>query len=289
MSRFYFGDTDSSSGLEDDDLPYPAPLARADFLQPDFSPAEYLSTLRNRHQTLEDLRGDLRSRSQLVSKELLDLVNSNYTDFLSLGGSLRGGDEKVEEVRVGLLGFKRDIEDVRKRVEKRGKEVEDLIRERTGLRRQINVGRALLEVDSRLTELEGRLMVKYAGQSSLDDETAEAGFTSESEEDSDEEEYSEDNNGSLSIAKLKGLVQRYLYVTQLIDHIGSEHPFLIAQESRLMRVRNTILLDLGTALKHAKTSHTKSPDRLMKIMAVYREMGEAKEAVQALKDLKLKA
>jgi hypothetical protein len=49
----------------------------------------------------------LRSRSQLLNKELLDLVNSNYQDFLNLGNSLHGGEEKVEEVRIGLLGFRK--------------------------------------------------------------------------------------------------------------------------------------------------------------------------------------
>ncbi len=102
MSRFYFsGDSASISSADDqDNLPYPEALPRSDFLAPEFDAATYLSTLSGRHQTLEDLRSDLRERSQALSKELLDLVNTNYEQFLSLGSDLRGGEEKVEDVRV---------------------------------------------------------------------------------------------------------------------------------------------------------------------------------------------
>ncbi|KAG4441728.1 hypothetical protein IFR05_002807, partial [Cadophora sp. M221] len=99
MSKFYFSGTSGSvsSDDEEDNLPYPEALPRSDFLAPTFSAPAYLSTLSERHQTLEDLRSDLRERSQALSKELLDLVNTNYEQFLSLGSDLKGGEEKVED------------------------------------------------------------------------------------------------------------------------------------------------------------------------------------------------
>ena len=120
-----FGDdSDSNSDNESSDsLPYPEPLPRSDFLSQNFSATEYLSSLQNRHQTLEDLRSELRSRSQQLNQQLLDLVNSNYQDFLGLGSSLKGGDEKVEEIRVGLLGFQKDVEGIRTNIEQREEDV----------------------------------------------------------------------------------------------------------------------------------------------------------------------
>ncbi|KAI7597069.1 hypothetical protein KC319_g23288, partial [Hortaea werneckii] len=103
--------TSATSDISDDDdlstLPLPQALSRTEFLAPNFNPHSYLTSLnpRSRHQTLEDLRTDLRQRSQQLNQELLDLVNSNYESFLDLGQSLRGGEEKVEGVRVGGLGF----------------------------------------------------------------------------------------------------------------------------------------------------------------------------------------
>src|ERR1700733_10319554 len=148
MSKFFFGGgSESHSSDDEDNLPYPAALPRGDFLTKDFDAPTYLSTLADRHQTLEDLRTDLRERSQALSKELLDLVNTNYEQFLSLGSDLKGGEEKVEDVRVGLLGFQRGVEDVKAKVRERKSEVETLLTEKKGIGKDIAFGRRLLELD----------------------------------------------------------------------------------------------------------------------------------------------
>ena len=283
MTSRQFGGSDSDgshhSDSDDDNLPYPAPLPRADFLKPGFSPAEYLSSLRNRHQTLEDLRSDLRGRSQLLNKELLDLVNSNYQDFLTLGSSLHGGDEKIEGVRVGLMGFKREIEGVRKHVTERSHEVDELVRERAAVKEQISMGRQLLEYESQLTELEEKLMVESlqnAASTGYDDNDA-----SDSEDISDEEDTS-----LVPIAKLRRHAEQYLSITQLERFIGGDHPFLLAQRSRLTRCRNTMLLDLSTALKQTSQSTDHEQRRLLRIIGIYRDLDEEKEAVKIIKELK---
>ncbi|EOD52989.1 putative conserved oligomeric golgi complex subunit 2 protein [Neofusicoccum parvum UCRNP2] len=178
----------SDSDDDDASLPYPAPLPRSAFAIPaaQFSASRYLSTLSHRHQTLGDLRSDLRARSALISRELLDLVNANYADFLSLGQALRGGEERVEEVRVGLLGMRK-------------------------------------------------------------------------------------------------AVGEYLGVRQIAERVGVEHPFLVAQEPRLTKIRNTLLLDLGAALKQAKAAGAQGKNRVLKVMSIYAEMDEGMEAVKVLK------
>lgn len=86
-------------------------------------------------------------------------MNNNYQDFLSLGSSLQGGGEKVEEVRMGLLGFKREIKSLKDNIDERKKEIEMLVNERKAIRQDIQLGRTLLDVDQRLRELEERLMI----------------------------------------------------------------------------------------------------------------------------------
>ncbi|OCL02183.1 hypothetical protein AOQ84DRAFT_424177 [Glonium stellatum] len=284
MSRFYFGGSSSASDASDSDsdsLPYPTPLQRSDFLAANFSPSAYLSSLHNRHQTLEDLRSELRARSQLLTKELLDLVNSNYQDFLSLGSSLKGGDEKVEEVRVGLLGFKKEIEGVRKSVLGKEEEVQKLVEERINIRKQIAFGRQLLDAESRLSLLEERLMVESAGKSG-------AAANGDAIELSDSETSDEDDETGqfMSISKLRKHVHQYLLIRKLSEGIGTDHPFLVSQEPRLIKVRNTLLLDLSTALKQAKGAGETGLDRIMKIMGIYRDMDEATEAIKVLKSLR---
>ncbi|KAF7866822.1 hypothetical protein EAF04_005664 [Stromatinia cepivora] len=233
MSKFYFGGGSGDISSDDEDnLPYPEALPRSDFLAPTFDAPTYLSTLSDRHQTLEDLRSDLRERSQALSKELLDLVNTNYEQFLSLGSDLKGGEEKVEDVRVGLLGFKRGVEDVRGKVRKRKLEVEGLLCEKKSVSKDIALGRKLLEVDSRLEELEDRLMVASLGRSpnGLEDS-----WSGDEDEDEDEDELVIDGvvNGT-STKKLQRFVLDYRNVEHLSTTIGSDHPFIAAQQPRLL-------------------------------------------------------
>ena len=286
MSKFFFGGgSESHSSDDEDNLPYPAALPRGDFLTKDFDAPTYLSTLADRHQTLEDLRTDLRERSQALSKELLDLVNTNYEQFLSLGSDLKGGEEKVEDVRVGLLGFKRGVEDVRAKVRERKNEVEIFLNEKKGISKEIAFGRKLLELDSRLEDLEDRLMVSSLGRGV--DGVDEDSWSDSEDEEGDEDELTVDGViGGTSTRKLRKFVLDYRHIDYLLDSIGREHPFVVAQDSRITRVRNTILLDLNTATKQAAAMGDDGKPRLVKMLSTYREFGASEEAVKLLRDLK---
>jgi hypothetical protein len=264
--------TSQPSSDDFDNLPYPQPLQRSAFLSPGFSPSAYLSTLQNRHQTLSDLRAELRTRSQTLAKELLDLVNNEYQAFLHLGGDLRGGEEKVEEVRVGVLGFVKGLTTVRGAVEGRQETLAELVEERERIRRDKEVAKDLIEVHTRIGELEETLAVTGDGDNLSEDE-------------SDAEDADEDEGGGLvGVGRLSKLVQSYLGVGELIATIGPEHPYLVKQEERLIRIRSTLLLDLGTALKQAKAAGKSSEGGLLKIVALYADMDEPKEAIKVLKE-----
>ncbi|KAK7544883.1 oligomeric golgi complex component, COG2-domain-containing protein [Phyllosticta citribraziliensis] len=305
-------DNDDSSSSDIDDLPYPLPLPRSPFTVPPstFSAPAYLSTLSQRHQTLSDLRSDLRARSQLIARELLDLVNGNYVDFLSLGQALQGGEERVEEVRVGVLGLRGALGDVGAVVKGREDEVAALVEERERTRRAAHVARALLEVEGRVAECEDALGVAQdnvmgggawgkknhnkmkRGESGAAAELSDDG-SDDDDDDDDEEDYEDEDSdaddeqqdipGAVSLPRLRRLVRQYLSIRQLADHIGAEHPFLVAQEPRLIKIRNTLLLDLGAALKHAKAAGVTGQRRVLQIMSIYAEMDEGAEAVKVLK------
>lgn len=283
MSGFYFGDDSLSvsSADDEDNLPYPEALPRSDFLAANFDASEYLSTLADRHQTLEDLRSDLRERSQALSKELLDLVNTNYEQFLSLGSDLRGGEEKVEDVRVGLLGLKRGFEEVQGKIRARGQEVDGLLREKTRVNKQISMARTMLELDARLEELEDKLMM-----GSVDRQTQEEAWSGSDDDEDEEDVLGNVTAGGTSIKTLQRLVRDYRQAVHIAEAAGDETAFVAAQEQRIGRVRNVLLLDLNTALKEANGSDNSSRARLVKVLDVYREMGEAAEAVKILKGLK---
>lgn len=209
-------------------------------------------------------------------------MNENYQDFLLLGSSLHGGEEKVEEVRVGLLGFRRDVEGLKEKVEGQKKEVEGLLEQRKRIRGDVQVGMALLEVDERVGELEQRLMVASSNGDVQKEEDADY---SDSEEDSEEE-----SRDGVSTSRLKRHAQRYIYIRRLVDRIGlrigPSHPFLTKQEERILRLRQTVLLDLGNALKQMSSTSDEDKTRLMKILGIYRDMGEPEEALKIFKERK---
>ncbi|KAI0427116.1 oligomeric golgi complex component, COG2-domain-containing protein [Xylaria sp. FL1042] len=265
----------TASTISDDSdspLPFPTALPRSDFLAPNFSAASYLSSLPSRHQTLEDLRSDLRERSAAIGTELLELVNANYSSFLGLGDELQGGEDRVEDVRVALLGFRRAVEEVRSRVRERGVEVAGLTNELGSVRGEIEVGRKMLELDDRISALEGRLAIGSMGDAS-----------DESDEEEDDEEEDDDAVRGSSAAKLAQLAGDYVAVDELADEIGRDAPLVRKMEERMIRCRNTLLLDLNTALKEARRVGVPGRTRLLKLMGIYATLDAQAEAVKALK------
>jgi hypothetical protein len=288
MSKFFIDSTSQSTettpayvdspsyGSDDEDtLPYPAELARNDFLAPDFDAQTYLSSLRNRHQTLEDLRSDLRQRSQLLNRELLDLVNGNYEEFLSLGGDLKGGEEKVEGVRVGLLGFQREVEGIRKAVQDRAREMGELLREKKGLRKEVVLGRALLEVHGRLEELEEKLGIKTKEGEEDDEEE-------EDEDVDDEAPLDTESSPYASAAKrLRKQSEQYLLVVAQSNKVGPSHPFLVSLQPRVDEVRKTLILDLSASLRQAKASNDRTA--LLGLSQIFGILDAQSDALKVLK------
>ncbi|SPO00751.1 uncharacterized protein DNG_03499 [Cephalotrichum gorgonifer] len=270
----------SSSDDEDAPLPFPTALPRSDFLAADFQPAEYLSSLPQRHQTLEDLRSELRERSSSISAELLELVNNNYTAFLSLGNDLRGGDEKIENVKVALLGFRRAVEEVKSRVSARGNEVGKLNSELGGVRSDIETGRKMLELDERLSDLEHRLTI--GGTKKTEEDSPFDDSSDEEEEESSGDDGAESLVGS-SPGKLAAFVRDLTLIELLADSLGREMPFVIRAEERIIKCRATILIDLGNALKEAKSAGPGGQSRLLKYLGLYRTLGAGQDAVVALR------
>lgn len=269
----------SSSSDTDDDapLPFPEALPRSDFLVSNFQPAAYLSALPLRHQTLEDLRSDLRERSSAISSELLELVNSNYTTFLSLGSELRGGDEKVEDVKVALLGFRRAVEEVKAKVARRREETQTLTEELGDVRADIETGRKLLELSDRLSTLEEVLALdslpKGAEQGEWDDE----------ESDDDTEDDNVEGLLASTPAKLMRSALECSQVSVLVGSLDENHAFVVKIRARLTKCRNTLLLDLGNALKEARAAGAKGQDRLLGYLEVYRVLDAHGDAVKALR------
>ncbi|KAG6295301.1 hypothetical protein E4U46_004764 [Claviceps purpurea] len=279
-STSYNVPSDSSDSSDDDDapLPFPEALPRSDFVVENFDPAAYLSALPHRHQTLEDLRSDLRDRSAVISAELLELVNANYTAFLSLGSELKGGDEKVGDVKVALLAFRRAVEEVKAKVARKKGETRQLNDELRLVRGHIEEGRKMLELEDRLAMLEKRL--------ALDSLPGGGGAGDWTSDNSSSDEDESDSAAGLVGSSPGRLLQSATQCGEAIllkESLDQDHPFVIKLEERLTRCRNTLLLDLGNALKEARGAGAEGQNRILKYLAIYRLLDAQSEAVRFLR------
>ena len=273
-SRFYFASPTTSdtenSDYDDESLPFPKPLARSAFHTVEFDPATFLASLTARFQTLEDLQSELRQLSTSIQTELVDLVNDNYEEFLSLGGSLSGGEERIEEVRVGLMGVEREMAGLRVKVEEeRGKVVEAMEAKRKVVREGW-MGRGLLDLDRRVGVLEGAL--------GMPQERRELEQKKRSVPDGDEwgqewkgdvdvlvESEGEDEeveDGQVS-RRLKRRVEQWLCIKYSVGKYDEKHPFTVAEQPRLKKVKETLLLDIDAGIR--ARADVKGKQRLLEI------------------------
>ena len=149
--------------------------------------------------------------------------------------------------------------------------MEDLLKERRDSRKGVVLGRALLEVDGDMGELEESLGIT---------EAADAEDGAEIVEEDDDDDESEDGV-PLPLRKLQRHVRQYLIITRHVERVGPSHPFLQAQQPRLAELRKTLLLDLAAALRQAKA--VKAPDAILAVVNMYRDLGAEGESVRVLK------
>ncbi|RDA87571.1 hypothetical protein CP532_3969 [Ophiocordyceps camponoti-leonardi (nom. inval.)] len=280
-----FSSTDDND--EDDaPLPFPAALPRSDFLASEFHPAAYLSALPHRHQTLEDLRADLRDRSSAISAELLELVNANYTAFLSLGSELQGGDDRVEGLRVALLGFRRAVDEIKANVARRRCETSVLNVQLRRVRSSVSRARAMLDLSDRLSALEERLAITPEGQGQTDESVAVDAEAADDDDDDDAEDTEgSDADGLLGSppARLLQSARECRRLQALAAALDAQHPFVVKMQRRLSRCRSTLLLDLSNALKEARGAGHGGHDRVLRYLEIYRVLESPREAVKALR------
>lgn len=154
----------------------------------------------------------------------------------------------------------------------RVRETGQLLQEKKKVRRDVVLGRGLLEVHERVEELEERLGIRTRedAEDEVDDLDAE-------EDDASSPELEQ----SSTSRRLQKQTDQYVTITTQVDKLGSSHPFLASLQSRLAEIRRTILLDLSAALRQAKTAGDK-----VSILGLGQMFGSLDAERDALKVLK---
>ncbi|KAJ3292475.1 Conserved oligomeric Golgi complex subunit 2 [Borealophlyctis nickersoniae] len=89
----------------------PISFDRSTFLQSDFSPEQFLAD--RRHIALDRLKSELQHALRDLKNELVELINQDYADFISLSTQLVGVDKMIADLNRPLDKIKGEVQSVR--------------------------------------------------------------------------------------------------------------------------------------------------------------------------------
>ncbi|ANB14672.1 hypothetical protein AWJ20_2277 [Sugiyamaella lignohabitans] len=117
---------------DEDELPSIVQISRKDFSEDEFVVDEFLTKF-HKYQTLEDLENQLKSWDKELGHELIDVINKDYGDFVGLGNSLSGGENKIQDVKMNLLRFQTETKKVKTELENVVEKTNKLIQDKKDL------------------------------------------------------------------------------------------------------------------------------------------------------------
>ena len=174
---------------------------------------------------------------------------------------MKGQGEKVEELRVGVMGVRREVEQARNTLAEREQEVGRALEERKAVSREIETARRLLAWEDRINRLEARL------------EGGEVEWDSEEASDEDESE------GRLEW--LKRRVRDHGEVKRDAERLDMDHPFVGGQFGRVVNCGDSIRAELRNELKERK--NTSDDSGLLDCLSLLGKVGGEREGVKLVK------
>ena len=138
-------------------------------------------------------------------------------------------------------------------------------------------------------ELEGKLMLKPKAGLAGEEVKGGAGVGVEEGEDYDSfEDYSgaddeDEEDTLLPLKRLRRRTEQYMLIRHLVEKLGEEHVFVAAREGRREKLRKTLLLDMGNAMKRVVETDERGGEQELYMLKTYELMGAPEECVMALK------
>ncbi|KAG0278861.1 Conserved oligomeric Golgi complex subunit 2 [Linnemannia gamsii] len=217
---------DASSVSADTDFPLSTGVDRAALIAADFDTDEFLSA--RRHLPLEELKSQLISHMKELKTELVELINSDYADFINLSTNLNGVDRMMEDLRKPLDRMKDDATAVKSNLESVVGSLEQKLEHRAEIREKKASLQLLLNISESVGKVEGLLQISSGSE-------AASGLR--------------DTNESISVAKrLERVAIEYNQMQYLVTK-GASLPFVTNIDWRLVRIKETMSENLSTVLR----------------------------------------
>ncbi|KAG6333678.1 hypothetical protein ID866_5408 [Astraeus odoratus] len=149
--------------VERPELPVYVPLSHDnEYLSADtFDVEQFL--LSRAHTSLPDLRTELRDYLSSLKEELVQLINDDYEDFISLSTDLRGEGARLEKIKAPLNALRQQIIVTRKSLRDIQDAVQAKLNERAKLREEKALLHLLLKISESIARLESLLLIPQTG------------------------------------------------------------------------------------------------------------------------------
>lgn len=165
-------DAAATAGVAGEELPFNVPLSHELFLNNafdtlgEFDASAFLLT--RKHTSLDDLRSELRTYLATLRAQLVSIINSDYEDFINLGGShLLGSEDQMSlRMRKPLEGISHEIKDCKSSLQDIRENLRIKLRRRELVRERKIVCRKLLSVNDQVSKVEEMLLITPAGTAS---------------------------------------------------------------------------------------------------------------------------
>ncbi|KAK3806415.1 MAG: oligomeric golgi complex component, COG2-domain-containing protein [Benniella sp.] len=254
--------------VSENDFPLSLGIDRAALIAPDFNTDEFLSA--RRHLPLEELKSQLTSHMKELKTELIELINSDYADFINLSTNLNGVDRMMEDLRKPLDRMKNDAITVRTNLQS----VIDSLEQKLQYRAEIREKKASLQLLLNISESVGKVeaLLQISGSSD-----ASAGLR--------------DGNESISVAKrLERVAIEYNQMQYLVSK-GANLPFVTNIDWRLVRIKETMNENLSTVLRecilpahHPDGDTSANKDVLSQCLRTYALIDQTTEAEKVISE-----
>ncbi|KAJ3097926.1 Conserved oligomeric Golgi complex subunit 2 [Phlyctochytrium planicorne] len=199
-----------------------------EFADDDFSAETYLS---NRLSIpIPRLKTDLAAKLSSLKNELVELINRDYADFISLSTNLVGADKMIGEINRPLTRIKANVTDVRSYLE----DLMGALKEKLELRAEIREKKTYLQLYLNISEsvekVETLLNIKQTFPPTPNSEKADG------------------NRVAIEYNQLQFLVSR-----------GLKTPFVENIEWRITRIKETLIATLSQSLRESYCSVAADP------------------------------
>ncbi|KAF9935028.1 Conserved oligomeric Golgi complex subunit 2 [Linnemannia zychae] len=261
-------DASLSSAIGDSDFPLSTGIDRAALIAADFDTDEFLSA--RRHLPLEELKSQLISHLKELKTELVELINSDYADFINLSTNLNGVDKMMEDLRKPLDRMKDDAISVKSNLESVVENLEQKLKHRADIREKKASLQLLLNISESVAKVEGLLQISSGSEPASE---------------------LREGNESISVAKrLERVAIEYNQMQYLVSK-GASLPFVTNIDWRLVRIKETMSENLSTVLRTCiqpsqlnETDAVSNKESLTQCLRTYALIDQTAEAEKVISD-----